>query len=722
MKNVIAKFIGRFGAFPGAAILAAALVIFLLPIFPNLNARLNNVVYDAWLRFGAEKPEYLKAVTVDIDEPSLKKVGQLPWPRTILSDLVSILLTQGVAAVGLDIWLTEPDRSSPIAVDDQLEKNFGINLDLSKLPVLTLDNDRYFRNTVAGKPVVLGAYATFSGPEDLPSPMPEPVKIIAEPPDAGDAAARITALIPPLPILAAAAPTGLLNVSLEGDGIVRSIPLLARAKDDYYVALALRALMVAKGVDELKLEKDGNALYLYLKDIEIPLENDGSFRPLYYGPAGTIRGFSAADVLEGKIGREELAGKIVFIGTAAHTIANERSTPFDPVVPEAEIHATIAENILSGHGMRTSAINSPAQICLVVVSALIAAAFFRYFTLPTYAIASAVLVSLYVYVSWLCFQNGVFFSPVGVITALLLTAVMILPFRYRREQADRKKLRRAFARYVSPEVVTRIIGGGEELLKGQQKEVTIMFTDVRDFTSIAEKLTPQMLVSLLNRYFTPMTACVTSRGGTLDKFIGDALMAFWNAPLDVEEHPRKAVQAALDMHGALAKLRPDLLSEFGVDIRMGIGLNCGLAHVGNMGSDDLLDYTCVGENVNLASRLEGVCKRYGVNTVVSASVQKACDTVFPFLPLDKIRVKGSAKPLKIYSPLLEELDPGALKAWRSALNDYFGGVFVGAAENFMRAAENPLLTKACDLFISRCEYLKNFRPKDWDGAWTFKEK
>lgn len=705
----------------------SALVCYLVFAFPAFTARLDNLVYDAWLRGYAEPPGDPSVVVVDIDESSLREFGQLPWPRTILSDLVDILISQGVKAIGLDIWLTEPDRSSPIAVDGQLEKNFGLSLDFSKLPLAVLDNDRYFRNTISGKPVVLGAHATFNKEENgetaPPDLHPFPVDEIGGSP--GKGITVIEGLVPPVPILANVAPVGLLNLSVDDDGIVRSAPLLAKMGEDYYPGLALQTLMAAKGATRLALEgEDGEAERVKLENLTIPIGKDGSFRPLFYGPSHSLPYFSAADVLDGKVNPGAIEGKIVFIGPSAHSVTNERSTPLDPSMPGTEIHATITENILNGEHIRLPLRAGSYQVWAICVYSLLGVCLFRFLTLPVYVPISLGLVTLAILISWVAFQDGYFFSPMGAIVAIFTAGIAILPFRYWREQTERKKLRRAFSQYVAPEVVSQIVAGGEELLKGEQKEATIMFSDVRGFTTIAEKLSPPQLVRLLNCYFTPMTACVTARRGTLDKFIGDALMAFWNAPLDIERHPYQAVLAALDMQHALAELRPALDREFGIDMRMGIGINCGLVHVGNMGSTDLMDYTCIGENVNLASRLEGMCKRYGVNIVVSASVKAGCDPDISFLLLDKIKVKGSDKPLKIYTPLSEgdNLDATALEDWNEALEKYFAGSFIDARAVFARLADTPFLRVACQLFIDRCINMEKAPASDWTGVWTYHEK
>lgn len=705
-----------------------SLISYLLISYPALTATLNNLVYDFWMTSGEPKKARQDIVIVDIDEKSMNKLGQLPWSRTVMAELVSALLYDKVKVVGLDIWLTEADRTSLVAVDSELEKIFGINLDLSNLPQFALDNDRYFRNQLAGKPVVIGAYATFDKNDRLSENLPAPLYLSEadkEQKQVINGIAMLSGLMPPLPIFSQTMPVGLMNIPLDRDGVVRSVPLLLRSQDILYPSLALMTLITALKADSLsfKSSPDGQVSIL-LDNLEIPIENDGTFRPAYLGKSGTFPHYSAIDILEGRVGTKELEGKIVFVGPSAHTLNTLQSTPFAPAVPATEIHATIIDNILSGEGIRIPWYAHKLLIVTIYVSAFLGALSFCLFSLPVYVSLSVLFISIYIGASCYFFQQGIFLSPVGPNLALILSAIVILPYRYWKEQADKVKLKRAFNQYVSPEVVAKIVTEGEELLKGEQKEATILFTDVRGFTSFSEHLSPTQLVRLLNAYFTPMTACVIARQGTLDKFIGDALMAFWNAPISIESHSLKAVLAAIDMQNALERLRPSIKDEFGIELKMGIGINAGMVHVGNMGSNDLMNYTCIGDNVNLASRLEGMCKYYGMDIVVSANVKKATSSEIEYLLLDKIAVKGRKMPLEIYTPLNPlDKDKGKIATlWKRALDSYFAGNFNKAYNAFDLLREYVFLKSACTLFMERCRQMKKYKTEEWDGIWKFTSK
>ena len=278
---------------------------------------------------------------------------------------------------------------------------------------------------------------------------------------------------------------------------------------------------------------------------------------------------------------------------------------------------------------------------------------------------------------------------------------------------------------MSPEVVRQISKRQGDLLAGENRELSILFTDIRGFTSLSESLSPQDVVQLLNRYFTPMTAIVRNRKGTLDKFIGDALMAFWNAPLDVPGHPALAVDAALCMQEQLEELNVEIEASFGIRLDMGAGIHTGQAYVGNMGSDDLINYTLIGDNVNLASRLEGLCKRYGVPVVISEHTMQGCGDAFAFVHLDVLRVKGKTRPVSIYWPMrhgTDEVFKQAMPQWIAARAQYEHGDFVEAAAGFAALVAAYPSVRLFGLYHERSLRLVQSPPKDWEGIWTMEGK
>lgn len=712
-------------AWAAAVILACLACLHFRPVFIG---RLDNLAYDTLMRL-AEKPSPgTVPVIVEIDDKSLEKLGQWPWPRTVLADLAQKLLDAGAASVALDILLAEPDRSSPSFLQFSLKERLGIDIDLGKVPHEFLDNDLYFSQVIRGKPVILGAAAMFSEAGRLPKELPKPVGLVEKTPpgapDPRETVSRATGFLPPMKVFSDAAPVGIINASVHDDGVIRTVPLLARVGDNIYASLALRALMSALGRTTLRLDSDQDGLaWLQAGRVRVPVGADGSFQPVYRGPARTYPYYSAVDVLDGKIGKDELEGKIVFVGPSAVGLLDIRATPLDPVMPGVEAHATIVDNMLSGDHISIPSYSEDMQSAAIIISAGLAFVIFTFLPAMAYAPLAIGLIAGWLWLSWHFFCEGIFLSPVYALIAALLTGALILPHRFWREQRAKRLIKQSFSHYVAPEVVNRIAAEGPKALAGEKRELSVLFTDVRGFTTISEKMDPGQLVKLLNSYFTPMTACVIARGGTLDKFIGDALMAFWNAPLIVERHQEKAVLAALDMQKKLEKLRPQFNRDFGVEIRIGAGIHSGLVQVGNMGSADLLNYTCIGDNVNLASRLEGLCKRYGVGIVVSSAVVEKCEGMH-FRPLDRIRVKGSSRPLDIFTPLNpdESADEQLEIRWKEALEAYFGGDFAAAAFTFEQLMGIEELKTAALLFIDRCRQLQADRPNAWDGVWTYATK
>lgn len=333
-----------------AAVLVCLACLYLRPA-PVL--RLDNLVYDTWMRLGEKPPPHPAPAIVEIDDKSLAQYGQWPWPRTLQGDLVERILADGAAAVGLDILLAEPDRSSPAYLSASLKERLGIDLDLDAVPAAYLDNDRYFSDVIRGRPVVLGTFATFSDADRLPERLPRGTGVAEKaPPGASDPRETMTrarGLLAPLQAFSDAAPIGIINATVHEDGVVRSVPLLVRAGGAVYPALSLRALMAAQGRGTLRLDSDVDGLArVQAGSVRVPVEPDGSFRPVFLGPARTYPYFSAADVLDGRVGEKELAGRVVFVGASAIGLLDIRATPLDPAMPGVEVHATLVDNMLTG--------------------------------------------------------------------------------------------------------------------------------------------------------------------------------------------------------------------------------------------------------------------------------------------------------------------------------------------------------------------------------------
>lgn len=706
-------------------------VILLYIAQPAFLKQLDLAIHDAYLtRLEPGVPSSLP-ILVDIDEKSLTRHGQWPWPRYRLAALVDRLGQAGVAAVGLDILLAEPDRTSPARLRDQLRRDFKLDITFAGLPQEIEDNDAIFAHVLAQNPVVLGCYFRFDAEAGAPgTDVPGPALAELNQPDARPAvdvlpAARSVTL--PLPIFTRNAPVAFFNASPDRDGLIRRVPLLLGAGGTIHASLALRALMMAQGVDTLVLRggADGPER-IDCGPLSIPVSPDGSMPLLFRGGAGIYPTFSASDILDGAVPAERLRGRITFIGSSATGLHDIRATPFDPHYPGVETHAAVVDAIVSGRFLSTPVWTPGAQTLAMLLTAVLGAMTFGRASARVYAPLAGIMI----WGTWqgglALFRHGAFLSPVYVLLTLGGEGVVLLGLRFWQEERQKRAIHKAFSRYVAPEIVGRIVDSGRAdiALAGEDRVISILFSDIRGFTALSERLAPEQVVALLNRYFTPMTSIVRDDQGTLDKFIGDALMAFWNAPLDVPDHAARAVRAAGRMLRALDGLNTELRREFGFTLSIGIGIHTGRAFVGNMGTSELLSYTAIGDNVNLASRLEGLCPVYGVRAVVSEDTRAGCAGNQAWQPLDRVRVKGKAQPVRIFTPLDQaeaQTRAEELAAHARALDAYDAGRFEEAGTVFSELTARTG-QQLYALYARRCDELRAAPPQDWDGVWTFTAK
>ena len=773
--------------------LAIGLCMVMLYILrPPLLLQADRHVYDVFLNRSAAqaKAEGLQPsptpAVIDLDEDSLRRFGQWPWPRHLIAQLLKILTEGGAAAIGLDILLSEEDNTSPLQLQKGLQKFFGIAVGFSGLPASLEDNDLLLAEVMRQTPTICGVFLHFN--KDTAKALPEGAGQVLgvvdqTPPGCPPPRERLLRAhggTPPIAVLRPVAPLGSINVAPDPDGIVRAVPLVVQVDNEIHANLGLRALMRGMGLRTLILQSGPDGLQaLRIGKFTVPVTPEGLMHVPFRGPRKTYPYFSAADILEGKIPSSEIQGRVFIVGTSAPGLLDIRAQPLDPVYPGVEVHTTVIDAILSQRSIQVPPWIPGAQVLGIGIICVLGTAAFALSTPVIYLPLTLGLSVGTVWASWRIFEAGIFFSPQYMLLTIIALATALLAVRFWQENRQRRVLRQAFSRYVAPDLVDRISDRGGDILAGEEREVTLMFTDIRSFTSISEKLAPEQVVGMLNRYFTPMTAIIRSSSGTVDKFIGDAIMAFWNAPLDVQHHELRAVRSAMAMHTALAALNEDLEQEMGIRLAMGAGVHTGRVYVGNMGSAELLDYTCIGDTVNLASRLEGMCPVYGVGIVVSGDCAMRChtanpqgaiffdispsgelrniyahlhgkdmpvpappptsaqkklppatdtdtaqDTVMVFVPLDSIRVKGKHLPVEIYMPLtLDETESrlDELTAFMESRRLYAMGAFGAAADAFdvLRTdTGRPLYA----LYAERCMMLRDAPPEDWDGVWTYSKK
>jgi len=515
-----------------------------------------------------------------------------------------------------------------------------------------------------------------------------------------------------------AAGFGYFNQLPDADGLYRSIQLLIRFRGEIYPSLALES--VSYYLDEpLKVDiKQFGISSISMGSRSIPADEQGKISLAYYGPSGTVPTVSAADVIAGRLPVGTLSGKVAFVGVTETGIADLRSTPFDPVLPGVEISATFAANALEGkfitHDSRTLGIEMGAILLMPLLLALFLA------SVPSTlkGLAGFLLISTgYLGMNFILFS----FQRMDLSIAYPLLPLVITYLggeTYRNLVVERKGryLKKAFSSYVSPELVDEIVKNpGRLQLGGEKRKISILFSDIRGFTTLSESLAPEDLVKLLNDYLSPMTRIVMEERGTLDKFIGDAIMALFNAPLDLPGHPTCACRAAVRMIKRLQELNEDFSSRGLPRIDIGIGIHTGEAVVGNMGADTRFDYTAIGDSVNLASRLEGLNKFYGTHILVSETTwEQAVGSGLLFREVDLVLIKGKVKPVAVYELLIENNEN--IRQFERALLLFRSLDFEPAAMKFKALAEETG-DPVAEIYLERCRaFILQPPPPEWNGV------
>ena len=514
------------------------------------------------------------------------------------------------------------------------------------------------------------------------------------------------------------------------DGACRIAKLAYRYKDDIFPALSVEAVRRYTGSDVmLNVGPYGMVDSMSIGEKTVPLNETGGLNINFYGPGGTFTTYPAVDVIKKRIPKGTFKDKIVFIGVTEKAVYDIRVTPVDSLYPGAEVHPTLVANILQARYLIRDVRTQALELLFVILLPLILS-FLLYRMKHTFV--SLLVFSLFaLFVAGMDFYLFSFFGLVLSVTypllAISLAYLSIEAYRNLVVERKSKFYRKAFSTYVPPQLVAEIIKDPARLkLGGEKRTITVLFSDIRGFTTLAERMPPDELVSMLNEYLTPMTEIVFKEEGTLDKYIGDAIMAIFNAPLELKDHPARACTVALNMARKVPELNKKWAKMGRPPIAIGVGLNTGEAVVGNMGAELRFDYTAIGDAVNLASRLEGQTKTYGVDIIASEHIYRACKDSFIFRDIDYIKVKGKEEASGVFHLMgfKGEEDKIALAGlFKDALVSYRKGDF-----NIAKAAFEDILSKHPDdgpsaVYIGRCgEYIETPPPSDWDGVYVAKTK
>ncbi len=710
---------------------------------------LDAKLYDYRLQLTMPQTGDDRIVILDIDEKSLKEDGRWPWGRDKMATLTEKLFERyGAAVLGFDVVFAEKDNSSGLKVLQDLGRNQLKNVAQFQSVLARirpqLEYDSLFASKIRNRNVVLGYFFTSSakGVERIVSgELPEAVF----PP--GTFKGRPISFIQfdgyggNLPVLQrGAASAGHFTQAPDSDGVVRRIPMIVEYHGSYYESLSLAVVRAVLGMPKLSpgyaTAKGGNygglewlTLETSQGDLRIPVDSEVSALVPYRGERGTFRYISASDVLHDRVGIADLQNKIVLVGTSAQGLLDLRATPVDAVYPGVEVHANMISGILNQDIKQSPPYILGANVLLLLLVGVALAILLPMLGPIQGSLLSAGVLLLVVIGNGMLWVHGNIALPLaGDMIVILALFALNMTFGYFKTERTKRQITGLFGQYVPSEVVDEMSKNPEQVsMAGESREMTILFSDVRGFTTISEGLEPKDLSLLMNEFLTPLSRVIYSHRGTIDKYMGDCIMAFWGAPLPDTRHAYHAVLSGLEMQRALSALQPHLKERGWPEIRIGVGINSGRVSVGNMGSEVRVAYTVMGDAVNLASRLEGITKEYGAGVLVGESTKQEAPE-FVYRELDLVRVKGKDKPAAVFEPLglvgevgqtvLEEI-----KLFQHALRSYRKQDWDGAELQLFNLLKLSPKSRLYEVYAERVAHYRSNPPGgNWDGVFVFKTK
>lgn len=576
--------------------------------YPSLPQAFDDRIKDFMFNLrGEEKPKSDNIIIIDIDEKSLRTLGQWPWSRNILGKILQNLDAAQIGIIGLDIVFAEEDRTSPHKIFEEF--------DIKKENIPNYDFE--FAQTIASTPTILGYQFEFVNNEFINKTAPSIQTIFIEKnkKEGEEYLIKAKGTILNIPVIQDNSySSGFFNNIPDDSGIIRSVPLILSYDEEIYPSLALETLRIALGIKKIIVNYDQNGVSnLILDNFIIPTDRHGRILVNFRGKEKTFKYISALDIYNNNFKSEEIRDKIALIGTSAAALMDLRATPFESIFPGVEVHANVIDNILNKDFLFKPSWIEAINICLIFVLS-----FFIYFIIrkvPIILTPIFIFISLYLifYINYfILFKYGLVINTLFPFITIILSSAVSLVIGYFYEIKKKEEIKSKFASKVSKSVMEELIKDVDNNhLKVQNKEITIFFSDIREFTQISEKLdSAEIVIDYLNKYLTPMSEIINKYDGTIDKYIGDCIMAYWNAPFDIKNHADKALKSAIQQLNILKDINKNLKDINQPMINIGIGITTGIATIGEIGSIGRSDFTIIGDNVNIASRVESLCKYY----------------------------------------------------------------------------------------------------------------
>ena len=738
------KRIARWARQVGVARAVCILLLFALVPLRLANPRpleeLRVRTFDLYQVLRPREQTSRPVVIVDIDEDSLKAIGQWPWPRTTIADLVTRITELGAVTIGFDVIFAEPDRMSPAVAEHSFR---GIDADTrAKLDSLP-SNDEVLAAAIRQSRVVVGQAGAATATPESPAEMALQTGFAVRGPDPAPYVVTFPGLLRNvLPIEQAAAGRGLFSINPENDGIVRRVPVIMEAQGGLVPSLSMEMLRVVSQSSAILVRVDEAGVQaVAVPGLEVPTDRNGQLW-VHFNKHDPARFVSAKDILQGHVSADRMRGRLVIIGTSAIGLLDLKTTPVEAAMPGVEVHAQILESVLTKSLLVNPNYAIGAELAAAVLIGLIIIVTAPMLSATVVVLLGAALIagligfSLYLFVE----DNLLIDFTYPLISSWLIYLVLTF-VSYFREQKQRQQIRSAFGFYLSPHMVEQLARSPEKLvLGGEERRMTILFSDVRGFTTISEhyKDDPQGLTRLMNRFLTPLTNAIIERKGTIDKYIGDAIMAFWNAPVDDDEQEANACDAALEMQARAAALNVELKREAEANggkympLRIGVGLNTGPCVVGNMGSDFRFNYSVLGDTVNFASRLEARTKDYRLPLVIGSRTAEGAKQKFATMEIDLIQVKGKTQPEAVFAVLgraeaeqdprcgqLRELNAQMLARFRKQKWDET----LSLIDRCRKLADGFDVAGLYEMYVERIETYRADPPgPDWDGVYEAESK